>query len=137
MTRWIGNPKQVKKDLAELAKSKERAEIERIGAEIEQTAQQIAAMAPAAEESPEVAAPDAEESPALLPEGAGIEDFVLVRSNAWVTVGQFSVWICRQGEGVVVKIYPKGAEAEEEAIDVAFASPPQEPDLTFIIDDYI
>ena len=53
------------------------------------------------------------QSPALLPEGDEGCDYVLNGSSCWVTVGDISLWIRRDGmDGVIVEAYHVGEEME-------------------------
>ncbi len=57
----------------------------------------------------------------------GVENDYTLRDehpSVWITVDTISVYIRRTDEGVTVKLYPKGNEDDDPALDVAQAVAP-------------
>lgn len=61
---------------------------------------------------------------ALKRDQTGIDNDYTLRDDhpsVWITVGTISVYVRRTDEGVVVKLFPKGDEAEDPPLDYAKA----------------
>lgn len=43
-------------------------------------------------------------------------DYTLTSNHVWITVGNLSLYIRKTREGVIVDIYPKDKEADQDAI---------------------
>ena len=68
--------------------------------------------------------PVSDDTPALtLDDSQGGSDYTLREGalNVWVTVGALSVYIMRTDEGVAIDVYPKGREAEDDALASCYA----------------